>query len=299
MSRIVAIVLAVGLFLAPTIFPTPTRGASGPDLARVVNLESLLEGRASASADAGGGVTLKLTAGTDPMQDLAILADGRVLKKLEGGRFTACARLEAGGATFWSIAEYTGGAHCCAQFTFLARAAAGQPVRFLGQTAGYNGGPRDFPGSFVSRGGQLYFVSYDNRFDYFHASHAESLLVNVPRTHYLITPTALRIDNLPFKDVYVKEAAEVDREISQEAARRNGKPQALLRPGFGAGFEGLAFADTLGQLLVKRSILYLYAREDKVAWDTFNRDVSRYYQTSAWAKQLQQEIAGLMRTAPY
>ncbi len=37
------------------------------------------------------------------------------------------------------------------------------------------------------------------------------------------------------------------------------------------------FSDTLGQLLVKRTILYLYAREDQLAWDTFKRDVSRYY----------------------
>jgi hypothetical protein len=61
----------------------------------------------------------------------------------------------------------------------------------------------------------------------------------------------------------------------------------------------MAFADNLGQLLVKHTILYLYAREDQLAWDTFRRDVSRYYLTSAWAPQLQQEILPILRAHPY
>ena len=61
----------------------------------------------------------------------------------------------------------------------------------------------------------------------------------------------------------------------------------------------MMFFDTLGQLLVKRTILYLYAREDQVAWDTFKRDVSRYYHTSAWVPQLQQEILKTLKEHPY
>jgi hypothetical protein len=172
-------------------------------------------------------------------------------------------------------------------------------VLYLGQTTGYNGGPRDFPGSFMARQGQIYFESFDNRFDYFHASHADSLLVNVPETYYRLSPTAITVDNLPFKDVYMKEAAAVDGKIRRQAAPQNGKAQAILRPGFAPGFENLMFADTLGQFLVKRTILYLYARENQKAWDTLKRDVSRYYLTSAWVPQLQEEIFKTLGASPY
>jgi hypothetical protein len=260
----------------------------------------VLAGKPSATVDAGGGLTLELAAVDGGWrQNLTILADGSKLEKLEGGRFIACARLEVGPATFWAISQFTGGAHCCGQFAFLARAAAGQPVRFLGQTTGYNGGPRDFPGSFIYRQGQLYFEGFDDRFDYFHASHADCLLVNVPRFYYRLTPTALTVDNTPFKDMYLKEAAAVDQKIRQQATRRDRKPEAILKPGFSSGFANMVFSDTLGQLVVKRTILYLYAREDQKAWDTLKQEVSRFYLTSAWVPQLQQEILKTMRAYPY
>jgi len=266
----------------------------------VINLEPVLEGKPTATVNAGGGVTLVLSKpGGQFLQNLTIMADGRQVQKLEGGRFMACARLEAGPITYWAIAEFTGGAHCCGQFAFLARAAAGQPVRYLGQTIGYNGGPRDFSGSFIARQGQLYFESFDNRFDYFHASHADCRLVNLPRTYYRLTAAAIAVDNLPFKPEYLQEAAAVDQKIRQEAASRGGKPRAILKPGFGPGFENAVFADNLGQMLVERTILYLYAREDQKAWDALRRDVSRYYLTSAWAPQLKQEILKTMGEHPY
>ena len=201
-SRILAAAVLFWVLLAPASMPAQSRGTTSPHLAAVINLENLLSGEKTASVEVGGGVTLKLATGQGMMrQNLTILAEGRPLKQLEGGRFIACTRLEEGPATYWGISEYTGGAHCCGKYVFLARAAAGQPVRYLGQTRGYNGGPRDFPGLFHYRQGQLYFESYDNRFDYFHASHADCLLVNVPRIYYHLTPTGLQIDNLPFKEV--------------------------------------------------------------------------------------------------
>jgi hypothetical protein len=269
-----------------------------PPLAAVVNLENLLDGKSTATVNVGGGVTLVIEVVSGKFgQNLTILADGRQVQKLDGGKFIACARLEAGPVTYWAIAEYTGGAHCCGQFAFLARAAAGQPVRYLGQTEGYNGGPRDFPGSFRYRQGQLYFESFDNRFDYFHASHADCLLVNVPRSYYRLTSAALTLDNIPFKDVYLKEAAVVDQKIHRQATPQHGKSEAIL--GGSAGFDSMMFSDTLGQLLVMRTILYLYAREDRLAWDTFTRDVSRYYLSAAWVPQLQQEIYKTLRSHPY
>jgi hypothetical protein len=296
-NRILAAGVLLSVLLALT--PAPAREIAAPSPV-VVNLEPVLEGKSTATVNAGGGVTLELT--TDEgrfQQNLTIMADGRQVQKLAGGRFMACARLEAGPITYWSMSEFTGGAHCCGQFAFLARAAAGQPVRYLGQTTGYNGGPRDFPGTFMARQGQLYFESFDNRFDYFHASHADSLLVNVPETYYRLTPAALTVDNLPFKDVYVKEAAAVDQTIRQQGTHRDDKVKAILKPGFVAGFENMMFTDTLGQLLVKRTILYLYAREDRLAWEAFRRDVSRYYLTSAWVPQLQREILKTLGASPY
>jgi hypothetical protein len=298
-KRILVVGVFLGVLLAMFLTPAQAQEMAAPQAA-VINLEDVLEGKSTATVNAGGGVTLLISAGSSRFeQDLTILADGRQVQKLAGGKFIACARVEAGPITYWAIAEFTGGAHCCGQFAFLARAAAGQPVRYLGQTMGYNGGPRDFPGSFIYRQGQLYFESFDNRFDYFHASHADCLLVNVPRTYYRLTPTAITVDNLPFKEVYMKEAAAVDQKIRQQATPQRVKAQAILKTEPGAGFEGANFADNLGQMLVERTILYLFAREDKLAWDTLRRDVSRYYRTSAWAPQLQQEIYQTLREHPY
>jgi hypothetical protein len=297
-------ILAVGLWgwvlLAQAMTPAQAQEMAAPTPAAVINLEHVLEAKSTATVDVGGGVTLGLALVAGKFgQSLTIVADGRQVQELEGGRFFACARLEAGPVTYWAISEFTGGAHCCGQFAFLARAAAGQPVRYLGQTMGYNGGPRDFPGSFTYRRGQLFFESFDNRFDYFHASHADSLLVNMPRSYYHLTPASLKVDNIPFKDMFMNEAAAVDKKIHQQAAPQFGKADAILRPGFGPGFETMAFSDTLGQLLVKRTILYLFAREDRLAWDTFKRDVSRYYLTSDWVPQLQQEILKTLKEHPY
>ncbi len=299
-QRILAVGVLLSVLLTQALTPALAREMTAAPLAAVVDLEHVLAGKSTATVNAGGGVTLGLAVVDGSFrQDLTILADGRQVQKLEGGKFIACARLERGPVTYWAISEFTGGAHCCGQFAFLARAAAGQPVRYLGQTQGYNGGPRDFPGSFTSRQGQLYFESFDNWFDYFHASHADCLLVNVPRSYFRLTPTALTVDNIPFKQEYMHEAAAVDQKISQQAAPQDGKAEAILRQGSAPGFENTMFFDSLGQLLVKRTILYLYAREDKLAWDTFKRDVSRYYQTSAWVPQLQQEILKTLKAHPY
>lgn len=298
--RTLAICLLLLVLLAQALTQVQARESASPHLAAIINLEEVLEGKQTATVNAGGGVSLELTALDDMLrQNLVIHANGRTLEKLAGGRFIACARVNAGPVTYWAISEFTGGAHCCGQFAFLARPAEGQPVRYLGKTMGYNGGPRDFPGSFKERQGQLYFEGFDDRFDYFHTSHAASMLVNVPRCYYRLSPTALTVDNLPFKDIYLKEVAAVDQQIRQQGNRQGRIPEAILRPGFGPGFEGMVFSDNLGQLLVKRTILYLYAREDRKAWDTFKQEVQRSYRTSAWVPQLQQEIEKILGENPY
>ena len=290
----------LAISLVSLIFLTSGVLAAVPRLTAVINLEKALAGKQTATVDAGDGVSLALTAVAGLVrQNLVILADGKKLQELDGGRFMACARVDAAPATYWAISEFTGGAHCCGQFAFLARAAKGQPVRYLGKTMGYNGGPRDFPGSFQERQGQLYFESFDDRFDYFHASHADSMLVNVPRFYYRLSPLALTVDNLPFQAVFLREVAAVNQQIRQQANRRYRQPEAILSPGYSPGFESMAFSNALGQLLVKRTILYLYAREDRLAWDSLKRDVPRFYRTTAWVPELQQEIEKILKEHPY
>jgi hypothetical protein len=43
----------------------------------------------------------------------------------------------------------------------------------------------------------------------------------------------------------------------------------------------------------------LYARDDQTAWQTFTRDVARYYQTSRGAPELQAEIKKKLQRSPY
>ena len=75
--------------------------------------------------------------------------------------------------------------------------------------------------------------------------------------------------------------------------------RAILKPGFGSGFANAEFSDPMGQLLVKRTILYLYAREDHKAWNSLKQGVARYYRTSAGVPQLQREIAKTIHSRPY
>jgi hypothetical protein len=265
------------------------------------DLQKALAGKRTLEVDAGGGVVLKITAGGEGpwQQNLAVLADGRPLCNLEGGGFLAYARLEDRPASYWVVSEFTGGAHCCGRYHFLSRPAPGEPVRYLGVTAGHNGGPLPLPGRFLSEAGRLYFKSLDNRFDYFHASHADCLLVNFPPTFYRLTPTALKVDNQPFKEIYLAALGPVAKESRAQLARRRGKPPAILKPWFGQGFNELQFSDTLGQLLVKRTILYLYAREDREAWQSLNAAVAQDYQTSQWLAELRREMLAKLAEAPY
>jgi hypothetical protein len=281
--------LILWLILAP--FLLKAQAAAPPRLAAVVDLGKLLQGKPEVSVEAGEGVSFRVVAAPEGgfRQDLTVYDGGRKVKDLEGGRFTEFARLEAPAASYWIIGEFTGGAHCCGQFHFFSRPGAGHPLKYLGKTEGYNGGPMPLTGSFIFRDGEIFCRSFLDRFDYFHASHAESMLVNVPPVFYHLSPGAVVMDNQPFTDFYRGEAARVQRELSQELPGRP-KPESIFQPGWAAGYNNLAFSDHLGQLLVKRTIFYLYAREDRLAWETLARDLGKYYQTSQWLDNLEHEI---------
>jgi hypothetical protein len=274
------------------------QSGSAPPPGVEVNLDEALKDKQAAKVDAGGGVVLQLSAGRGFAQEILTFMDkGRLVKKLKDGKFMAYARLESGPATYWIIARFTGGAHCCVIYHFFARPEVSQPVRYLGETKGHDGEPNPILPAIMLRDGQLYFRDFDNRFDYFHASHAGSWLVNFPPRYYHLTPTSLRLSNAKFKDEYLKLADEMEKEISQEAGGRAAKPEAILEDW--GEFRSGNFKDDLGQLLVKRTIALLYAREDDRAWETLERDVQKYYQTTKFLRELKRDILQDMRSAPY
>ncbi len=299
MKKCMAIsLLTLGLLAAPLL---AAQAAAAPGAVAVVNLEPMLQGRPEATVEAGEGVSFRISASGEGgfRQNLAVYDGGRKVQDLEEGKFMEFARLEATPATYWVIGEFTGGAHCCGQFHCFSRPGPGQPLQYLGKTEGYNGGPMPLKGSFIFRDGQIYFRSFQNRFDYFHASHAESMIVNVPPVFYQLSPTNLTINNEPFKNVYLAEAAKVGAEISKDLATRRSRPKTILIPGgWGSGYDNLKFADPLGQLLVKRTIFYLYAGENSRAWETLGRDVKKHYQSLQWLGELQKEIVGIIKRKP-
>lgn len=152
--------------------------------------------------------------------------------------------------------------------------------------------------AFLVQDNQLYFQDGDNRFDYFHTDYASSLFVQFPDRHWLMTPTGLKLSNTPFKAFYLAGVPKIDREIQQALKARKSRPQAILKKEAG-GLSDFKFTDDLGQLLVKRTILLLYAGEEARAWQELEADVKKYYQSSRWLPELQRDIQELLAAAPY
>jgi hypothetical protein len=259
-------------------------------LAAKVNLGEVLEGKDSATVDAGDGVTFRFgkSSGTSFVlpRRAEIVDKGKVIKEFSGKGvdFVEYGRLSFGSATYWVLTEHTGGAPSNFRYHFLARPERSKPVRYLGHTRAEAYGGTIVEESFFSRQGQLFFRDWDARFVSFHTVYAFSRFKNIPRYHRL-TPWALEVDNRPFKDVYIREAQELAGEIGQELAARKEKPEAIL-----TGEGRASFSDDVGQLLVLRTILYLYAREDQKAWSTLAAEVKKYYQTFQGLEKIKQGI---------
>lgn len=294
-------------FLMAVFLAMPGLGqTSGLALAKLhvfseIDLSSRLEGKKEVVIDAGQGLVLRLTAPPEgPFGEKLLLeADGRRVAEIKGGTFEECLGVQENSATYWIVSEYSGGAHCCGVYHFFAQPGPHKPVSYLGKSEGHNGGPLPLRKCLVERQGALFFTDLDNRFDYFHESHAGSMLVNLPERHYQLSPTGIKVNNLPFKAEYLQQADATQQEIQQEVKKRRARPQGILKKGFGAGFENLNFSDPLGQLLVKRTLYLLYARENQQAWQTFSRDVARYYQTSQGVPELKAEIQKKLQGSPY
>jgi hypothetical protein len=105
----------------------------------------------------------------------------------------------------------------------------------------------------------------------------------------------MSVDNLPFRSRYLEAVKAVDADISQAVSKRTSRPAALLL----GKDQGEFFSDEAGQLLVKRTLLYLYARRDKTAWRTLERDARKFYRQDGGLKQIRSEIRKILAEGPY
>jgi hypothetical protein len=245
--------------------------------------------------DAGDGVRFRMAPGLSERKlmglpvtwmNITVLDGDRPVLNLPDSFYIGYALLAQGDIRYWMIGEYTGGMHCCARYHFFSRPAPGQALRYMGETAGSAQGIDEEP--FLCLGGALYLEDWDTRFLYFHTPHAQSELI-LP-THYRLTPSSLSVDNTPFSSRYIDEAKAIDDEIKEAVAKRTSRPAALL-----LGKEkGEFFSDEIGRLLVMRTLFYLYARMDKTAWKTVERDAKTLYRHDKGLKQIRTEIQKIL-----
>lgn len=255
-------------------------------------------GRSSGEVDAGERVALRLVRGgrdnrlagpASSWMRVTVLDNGSRVRELSNSFYLDYAYLKSGKASFWMIGEFTGGMHCCARYHFFTRTTERAPLHYLGTTAGSSEGMEEEP--FICRDGAIYFKDSDIRFLYFHTPYARSVLA-IP-SYYRLDGTALSVDNRPFKSDYLEAARGVDDEFAAALRARTVKPASLLR-----GDDSAFFVDEAAQLLVKRTILYLFAREEGTAWATFERDAGIYYGSNN-LELIKPEIENILKEAAY
>jgi hypothetical protein len=283
------------LLAAVTAGAASAQDSSPLEVLARVHLREIQKGAAVANASMGAGITVRVKRASDGSvigETLVVLAGAAKLVDAEGGIFDTAALYRFGGAYHLVVAEYTGGAHCCGQYHVFSRAAGSTAWRLVGVSGAENGGPMPAWEVIVPKDGELYLREWDNRFDYFHACHACSLLGNVGPQYSLIAPGGLAPADDAFQDEYARLATEADAEIAAEAKRRSKNAAAILGPVDASGER--PFADDLGQLLVKRTIFMLRAGEGENAWRAFAADIARYYQTTDGTGPLKAEIITLL-----
>lgn len=250
--------------------------------------------------DAGDGVSLRMAPGVSERKlmgppvtwmNVTVLDGDRHVLTLPDSFYIGYALLAQGDVRYWMIGEYTGGMHCCARHHFFSRQAPGKALHYLGATAGSAQGIDEEP--FSCRDGTLYLEDGDTRFLYFHTPYAQSLLM-IP-THYRLTPSSVSVDNLPFRSRYLEEVKAVEADLNRAVSKRTSRPAALLLGKDKSEF----FSDETGQLLVKRTLLYLYARQEKTAWQTLERDARKLYRQDSGVKRIRTEIKKILAEGPY
>jgi hypothetical protein len=295
----VHILLAVLIFLAFDVPSAFSRDVACVEQIEAEDLNGRLGNQESFVITGGDDVTFRLSHGradnvlvgpATAWMRISVLEKGHVVKELPDSYYLGYSFLKSNGSSFWMIGEYTGGAHCCARYHFFARPAPGRQLRYLGATQGSSEGLAEAP--FVCRDGAVYFTDADIRFLYFHTPYSQSILA-IP-TYYRIGASSLTVDNRPFKKYFLAAVQDIENEIPDVLRKRSVVPQSILLDD-----DSHFFSDELGQLLVKRTILYLYAREDRKAWATFDRDVRKYYGTRRNLEQIKYEIGRTLKDSAY
>jgi hypothetical protein len=250
--------------------------------------------------DTGDGVGFRMAPGLSERKrigppvtwmNITVLDGDRPVLDLPDSFYIGYALLAQGDVRYCMIGEYTGGMHCCARYHFFSRPAPEQTLRYLGATAGSAEGIDEAP--FLCRSGILYLEDWDTRFLYFHTPYSQSLLL-FP-THYQVTSSGLAIDNLPFRNKYLQQMRGVEADIAAALSNRTSRPSALLL----GKDRGKFFSDDLGQLLVKRTLLYIYARQEKTAWKTLEQDVRKFYRQDSGIKRIRADIEKILAEGPY
>ena len=297
MKRFAAFVLGMAL-----LFSAPPGSGDDKGCLKILSEEDLVcrAEYCPGVFDARDGVSFRMAPGVSHRKlmgppvtwmNVTVLDGDRPVLDLPDSFYIGYALLAQGDVRYWMIGEYTGGMHCCARYHFFSRQAPGKALHYLGATAGSAQGIDEEP--FSCRDGTLYLEDGDTRFLYFHTPYAQSLLM-IP-THYRLTPSSVSVDNLPFRSRYLEEVKAVEADLNRAVSKRTSRPAALLLGKDKSEF----FSDETGQLLVKRTLLYLYARQEKTAWQTLERDARKLYRQDSGVKRIRTEIKKILAEGPY
>jgi hypothetical protein len=220
---------------------------------------------------------------------LTVFDRGQKISELPESFYVSFVCVEKEHRTYWVIEEYTGGMHCCIRYHFFSKSGQNRPMSYVGATDGTMS-PRENP--WVCKANELYYEDSDIRFVYFHGDYASSRLY-VPRFYHL-NDSSLKVKNITFAEVYQKEISRLNVKIAEMTKHRNDHPRSII-----SRDEARHFSDELGQILVRRTIFYLYARDNQKAWGTFLKDVQSSYKTIEGVDLLIKEIEKLLKEGPY
>ena len=252
---------------------------------------TLLEEKRPGTLDLENGVTALITPWPNDHEQVArlVVRDGnKDVVSFRKYQFTNCFLLEAGPVRHWIIEDWNGAAHGGCQHRYFCRAAAGEPLRFLGTIwVGDHRTDETFgPGQIRCHNSQPFVRYDDNRFAYFETSFAESTALFFP-SFYRLTPQCLVLDNRAFPEEYRQEIVKIDAEVKKNATQMQLKPKKI------------SLGDDLGVWLVARTIHYLVLREEKRAWKSLEQDVAKYYQTKQGLAALKAKIRQRLAKSPY
>ena len=109
---------------------------------------------------------------------------------------------------------------------------------------------------------------------------------------FRLSSKGLKLSNESFKENYLQRIACLDKVIRDVGA--NGPHFTATK-----GYVRFYAADDLWILITARTINYLLAREDSLAWETLRRDVQQYYGTTKGLGKLKKQIKATMAEGTY